>query len=131
MKSRQADENQTGDATEDPANSKQADNATSEQEQPDNNADAQQQAQQGDGDQENVSEDQPMAADQQAESEAPTEETATTDAQADTASYEQQQADERWLRRIPDDPGGLLRRKFLYQYSQRGEQQKDAARQAW
>jgi Ca-activated chloride channel family protein len=129
--SRQADENQTGDATEDPANSKQADNATSEQEQPDNNADAQQQAQQGDGDQENVSEDQPMAADQQAESEAPTEETATTDAQADTASYEQQQADERWLRRIPDDPGGLLRRKFLYQYSQRGEQQKDAARQAW
>jgi len=23
-----------------------------------------------------------------------------------------------WLRRIPDDPGGLLRRKFLYQYQQ-------------
>ena len=27
-----------------------------------------------------------------------------------------------WLRRIPDDPGGLMRRKFLYQYRQRGEQ---------
>ncbi|WP_029914929.1 VWA domain-containing protein [Pelobacter seleniigenes] len=27
------------------------------------------------------------------------------------------------LQRIPDDPGGLLRRKFLYQYRQRGEQQ--------
>jgi Ca-activated chloride channel family protein len=26
---------------------------------------------------------------------------------------------ETWLRRIPDDPGGLLRRKFLYQYKQR------------
>ncbi len=26
---------------------------------------------------------------------------------------------EQWLRRIPDDPGGLLRRKFLYQYQQR------------
>jgi Ca-activated chloride channel family protein len=25
-------------------------------------------------------------------------------------------ATEQWLRRIPDDPGGLLRRKFLYQY---------------
>ena len=27
-------------------------------------------------------------------------------------------ATEQWLRRIPDDPGGLLRRKFLYQYRQ-------------
>jgi len=32
---------------------------------------------------------------------------------------EQQAAMEQWLRRIPDDPGGLLRRKFRYQYSQR------------
>ena len=30
------------------------------------------------------------------------------------------QAAEQWLRKIPDDPGGLLRRKFLYQYRQRG-----------
>lgn len=29
---------------------------------------------------------------------------------------ESKQAEEQWLRRIPDDPGGLLRRKFLYQY---------------
>jgi Ca-activated chloride channel family protein len=29
---------------------------------------------------------------------------------------EAQQAMEQWLRRIPDDPGGLLRRKFRYQY---------------
>ena len=27
-----------------------------------------------------------------------------------------QQAQEQWLRRIPDDPGGLLRNKFRYQY---------------
>ncbi|MEL7451132.1 MAG: VWA domain-containing protein [Pseudomonadota bacterium] len=32
---------------------------------------------------------------------------------------EQQQALEQWLRRIPDDPGGLLRRKFRYQYQRR------------
>lgn len=32
---------------------------------------------------------------------------------------EEQQAVEQWLRRIPDDPSGLLRRKFLYQYQQR------------
>ena len=33
-------------------------------------------------------------------------------------------ATEQWLRRIPDDPGGLLRRKFLYQYQQRERQAK-------
>jgi len=32
---------------------------------------------------------------------------------------EQQRAIEQWLRRIPDDPGGLLRNKFRYQYQQR------------
>jgi Ca-activated chloride channel family protein len=35
---------------------------------------------------------------------------------------EKEQATEQWLKRIPDDPGGLLRRKFLYQYRQRQQQ---------
>ncbi len=35
-------------------------------------------------------------------------------------AQEQQQAMEQWLRRIPDDPGGLLRRKFRYQYQRQG-----------
>ena len=30
---------------------------------------------------------------------------------------EEEKATEQWLKRIPDDPGGLLRRKFLYQYN--------------
>ena len=38
-------------------------------------------------------------------------------------SREQQQATEQWLRRIPDDPAELWRRKFLYQYQQRAPQQ--------
>ncbi len=33
-----------------------------------------------------------------------------------TPDLEQQQA-QQWLKKIPDDPGGLLRRKFKYQYS--------------
>jgi len=37
-------------------------------------------------------------------------------------STEQQQANEQWLKRIPDDPAGLLKRKFKYQYGQRGRQ---------
>ena len=40
-----------------------------------------------------------------------------------------EQAAEQWLRKIPDDPGGLLRRKFLYQYRERGGV--DAEEQSW
>jgi len=36
---------------------------------------------------------------------------------------EQEQAMEQWLRRIPNDPGGLLRRKFRYQYQREGQDQ--------
>jgi Ca-activated chloride channel family protein len=32
---------------------------------------------------------------------------------------EEQQAMAQWLRRVPDDPGGLLRRKFQLEYSRR------------
>ena len=42
-------------------------------------------------------------------------------AEPDQQQTEQQQAMEQWLRRVPDDPAGLLRRKFRYQYSQRIE----------
>jgi len=42
---------------------------------------------------------------------------------------EQQQANEQWLKRIPDDPSGLLRRKFLYQYSR--QKQRSNTKQQW
>jgi len=50
------------------------------------------------------------------------------DAKASAASddkpqTDKQRADQQWLERIPDDPGGLLRRKFKYQYSQRQRRQ--------
>lgn len=37
---------------------------------------------------------------------------------SDMTDSEAQQAVDQWLRVIPDDPGGLLRRKFLLQYQQ-------------
>ncbi len=43
---------------------------------------------------------------------------------------ESDQALEQWLRRIPDDPGGLLRRKFRYQYQHR-EKTESAVQQPW
>ncbi len=39
---------------------------------------------------------------------------------AERRAQERAQAMEQWLRRIPDDPGGLLRRKFRYQYQRQG-----------
>jgi len=43
---------------------------------------------------------------------------------------ETMQATEQWLRRIPDDPGGLLRRKFLYQ-SRANPQQRTNEDEPW
>jgi len=42
---------------------------------------------------------------------------------------EKDQALEHWLEKIPDDPGGLLRRKMYREYQRRGRQQKE--RQVW
>jgi len=48
------------------------------------------------------------------------EHSAVAPAELSEAQAEIQQANDQWLRRIPDDPGGLLRRKFQYQ-SQRAK----------
>ena len=42
-----------------------------------------------------------------------------TPSEATNEEFEEQQSLEQWLRRIDDDPGELLRRKFRYQYRQR------------
>ncbi|HHH44306.1 MAG TPA: VWA domain-containing protein [Gammaproteobacteria bacterium] len=51
--------------------------------------------------------------------------------EANPLNSEEQQAAEQWLRRIPDDPGGLLRRKFLYQYRQRADRTDQEDAEAW
>jgi len=48
---------------------------------------------------------------------------APLDTAAQPLDSEEKLAARQWLARIPDDPGGLLRRKFLYQYRQRAQQQ--------
>jgi Ca-activated chloride channel family protein len=45
---------------------------------------------------------------------------ADVEPRANELDTEEQMAAEQWLRRIPDDPAGLLRRKLRYQYIQRG-----------
>ena len=50
---------------------------------------------------------------------------------AEPLDSEEQRAAEQWLRRIPDDPAGLLRRKFLYQYNQRAGKSDPGGSQTW
>jgi len=59
------------------------------------------------------------AAEQAAANEQPPQPTAAELAEI-RQHQEQQQALEQWLRRVPDDPGGLLRRKFRHQYQRSG-----------
>lgn len=47
----------------------------------------------------------------------------------DSATEQKRQATEQWLRRIPDDPAGLLRRKFNYESQVRQQQQKSNGEQ--
>ena len=44
---------------------------------------------------------------------------------SESMSDEEKQAAEQWLRRIPDDPGGLLRQKFKYESKKRAERRTD------
>jgi Ca-activated chloride channel family protein len=89
---------------------------------------AEQKQSQSNGQQSDGADAQDQQAEQAQSNEEPGEETDESKelegSQAEQASLEQQlseQAADQWLRKIPDDPGGLLRRKFLYQYNKRGE----------
>lgn len=61
----------------------------------------------------------PAQAGQAGEGQPGEDQSARAPSRAETARSEQQQALEQWLERVPDDPGGLLRRKFLLEYQQR------------
>jgi len=49
----------------------------------------------------------------------------------DQLKGEEKQALEQWLRRIPDNPGGLLKRKFEYQYQQNRDHNPTNNRKIW
>jgi len=92
------------------------------------------------GQEENIAAGEPASPGDEQDAAAQQAEPSTADGQPDAAAAgaqpaeldsEEQQAAEQWLRRIPDDPGGLLRRKFLYQYRQRAGTAPPPGMQAW
>ncbi len=60
---------------------------------------------------------------QQNKDESPQPQLTAAELEAMRRDQEQQQAMEQWLRRIPNDPGSLLRNKFRYQYQKTGKDQ--------
>ena len=62
-------------------------------------------------------------AEQSQESEQAGQSVAAAERDLSPEELESRQAADQWLRRIPDDPAGLLRRKFLYQYRERSAEQ--------
>ena len=52
-------------------------------------------------------------------------------AEIDPEQLEADQAAEQWLRTVPDDPAGLLRRKFRYESSRRRAEEDHSDEEAW
>lgn len=54
-----------------------------------------------------------------------------SNAMLDELSQEERQSFEQWMRRVPDDPGGLLRRKFEQQSRERNREQREEGEPLW
>lgn len=93
-------------------------NSESESDQQEENSEQQdQESQEGDQEQQEQDQQQQDTPEEQESSESNSEQ--NTASETENQEFEEQQALEQWLRRIDDDPGELLRRKFRYQYRKR------------
>ena len=90
-----------------------------EQKSADDKAQQEKEAEQKKAEEEKAKQAEPKKADESKDEKDKAKQPAATQEQPST---EQQQANEQWLKRIPDDPAGLLKRKFMYQYGQRNPQ---------
>ena len=106
-------ENQDGDSQE---NQSEQNSQNQSEEQSENSDQQDQESQEGNEDQQQQ-EQQNQPPEEQEGSESNSEQNTPSD--STNEEFEEQQALEQWLRRIDDDPGELLRRKFRYQYRQR------------
>jgi Ca-activated chloride channel homolog len=82
-------------------------------------SDSSQEPEQNEGEQQEDGQEQDANAGEQADQQA----VADASGADDVEQWASEQAAEQWLRRVPQDPGGLLRRKFLYQYQRAGVDQ--------
>ena len=113
----QQSEDESSSDSEDSENSSQANSDSSEQ-------DASQRDQEmSEEDLQALQEELQRAAEEAEQGDQETQQLTQEELEAMRRAQEQHQAMEQWLRRIPNDPGGLLRRKFRYQYQRMGRDQ--------
>ena len=118
----ESDEDKSGDQQQD---SEQQESEQSEEEQQ-QEQESNEQKQQAEKDQQaEESEEQKQAEQEQTEEQNKEQQEAELTPEEKALDAEEKQAMEQWLRRIKDDPGGLLRRKFLYQYHRRNQGDED------
>ncbi|WP_179952267.1 vWA domain-containing protein [Marinicella rhabdoformis] len=124
----ESDEEKSGDQEQDSEQQNQEQQDQDEQQQEQESNEQKQQAEK-DEQSEEANEDQAEQEQQQADEEREKEEKEQQEVELTpeekALDAEEKQAMEQWLRRIKDDPGGLLRRKFLYQYHRRNQSDDD------
>ncbi len=109
-------ESQEGESDGDSSDEQQQDGSEQEQENQENSDQQEQESQEGNQDQEQQQQQQQQPEEQES-SESNSEQNTPSD--ESNEEFEEQQSLEQWLRRIEDDPGELLQRKFRYEYRQR------------
>lgn len=107
-----SDEQDSEENQQDQQQNQQDQEKSDQQDQQDQNEQNQQQEEQ---EQENAEEKEQ----QEREQEANPEQTQAAEEEQQPMNEEEKQALQQWLRRVPDDPGGLLRNKFKQQYDER------------
>jgi Ca-activated chloride channel family protein len=113
----QEQESQEGEAEGENSDEQQQQQGSEQEQQDQENSEQQEQdSQEGNQDQEQQEQQQQQPEEQEG-SESNSEQ--NTPSEQSNEEFEEQQSLEQWLRRIEDDPGELLQRKFRYQYRQR------------
>lgn len=105
-------QNQQGNSSDQPGDQRQNDQQNNQQKN-------QQQDGEPGGDSENQDQNPSPGQDNQSNAEPADSDSQTARSPAELETSPLSQGQEQWLRRVPDNPGGLLRRKFLQQYQER------------
>jgi len=107
------------------------DNDQQEQNQKEDQSSEEEQKEQESKQKENESEQENEAQEQQAKKDAEQDAQASALPEPEELSEEEKQSYEQWMRRVPDDPGGLLRRKFEQQSRERNRSAREAGEPIW
>ena len=89
------------------------------------NQSAEQEQEQEQEEQSKAASDEEQSEEEQSEEEQSEEQQSKQKSEEDSLKEQQQMELQQWLRRVPDDPGGLLKQKFRYQSQQRASEQRN------